>query len=223
MKNEKALAMIIVIDGYNLLKQIYSQHKKALERHRTHFIQRLADYKALRQGAIKDVIVVFDAGPFFHATREVKQGIVTIFSGQKSSADDWIMRYIDRQQGQEVMIVTNDRAIVYYAQQHGAQTIDVQAFHRLMTDVITQAATKRTNQRNSGAPSRIAQDDILSDQLVNYAAPVLQDELDVMMEDASGGVQDDSMPAAPQRAYKGSATMLSKKERKNKAYLKKLK
>src|SRR5579862_3602860 len=101
--------MIIVIDGYNLLKHIFLSDKKSFEKQHQIYIRQLAYYKHKKQAEIKDMLIVFDAGPERHATREVKSGIVIIFSGQKSSADAWITDYTKRHKGQEILVVTTDK------------------------------------------------------------------------------------------------------------------
>ena len=75
--------MILVIDGYNLLKQIFPGIKESLEKQRLQFIRQLSYYKS-KKTDIKDIVVVFDAGPSSHATREVRSGIVVVYSGQKT-------------------------------------------------------------------------------------------------------------------------------------------
>ena len=74
--------MIILIDGYNLLKQVFPHIRGKLDAQRKFFVQQLGFYKHKKAKDIKDIIVVFDGGQLSHATREVWDGIVVIFSGQ---------------------------------------------------------------------------------------------------------------------------------------------
>ena len=63
--------MIIIIDGYNLLKQVFPRVKRKLDKQRKKFISQLGYYKKQKLETIKDIIVVFDGGFFNHATREI--------------------------------------------------------------------------------------------------------------------------------------------------------
>ena len=116
--------MIVIIDGYNLLKQIFPGVKHTLDKQRTAFIQQLAYYKS-KKPQISEIIVVFDAGPSNHATRTVKSGIVVIFSGVKSSADNWILHFVERNKGKELLVVTLDRALKEACHTFHADTLDV--------------------------------------------------------------------------------------------------
>lgn len=213
--------MIIIIDGYNLLKQVYPYHKKTLERHRVHFIQQMANYKGICGGKVSDIIIVFDAGPVCHATREIKRGVTVIFSGQRSSADDWIMHYIDKNKGHQLLVVTKDRAIISHAHKNKAQSMDVMAFHSL-----TQQELVNYNQVNIGINHtddiRELHNDSVSDQLSSYSLQIPKDELALLIENASIGIQDDSISSDNLKNKSGNSLKLSKKERKAREYLKKL-
>ena len=126
--------MIIIIDGYNLLKQIFPGQKNTLAKHRDYFIRQLATYKVHRENSIKEIVVVFDAGPSNHATRSVKSGIVVVYSGTQSSADEWIIEFIARKKGNELLLVTLDRALREKGQKLGVDWISVHDFYRLMVD-----------------------------------------------------------------------------------------
>ena len=104
--------MIVIIDGYNLLKQVFYKVKGKLDAQRKHFIKQLGHYKSKKGDGIKEIIVVFDGGHFRHATREIHSGIVVVFSGQKSSADQWIAEYVEKHKGKEFLLVSKDRELI---------------------------------------------------------------------------------------------------------------
>lgn len=119
------------------------------------FLHDVALYRHARAETIKELIVVFDAGERDHATREVKQGVVIIHSGQKSSADDWIVSYVARNTRQEIALITMDRAL---KQRCGTiLTLDVDDFFSYVRSVV--AATYQPKSLDSvGAESIIKYD-----------------------------------------------------------------
>lgn len=131
--------MIIIIDGYNLLKQLHPNNKENLEFHKKVLLRKLSVYKKVKQADIKEIIVVYDGGCFNHATREIHHGIVTLEAGYKRSADDWIIEYVDRYKNQEITIVSMDRALCLTCEQHGAFSIGVFDFAQALNQVIKNA------------------------------------------------------------------------------------
>lgn len=103
--------MIILIDGYNLLRHCYPRVKGYLDQQKRQFLHDVAIYRHARASTVKELIVVFDGGERDHATREVKAGVVIVEAGQKSSADDWIVDYVARKPHEEIALITMDRAL----------------------------------------------------------------------------------------------------------------
>jgi predicted RNA-binding protein with PIN domain len=128
--------MIIIIDGYNLLKQVFPKIKGKLEKQRYQLVKQLGHYKSKKTGEIKEIILVFDGGPLLHATREIHKGIVVVFAGQKSDADTWILDYIERHKGKQLLLVTMDRMLRDNCKKYGADAIDVFAFYDIVQNTI---------------------------------------------------------------------------------------
>ena len=127
--------MVVLIDGYNLLRHCYPRVKGYMDVQKRHFLHDVAIYRHARSETVKELIVVFDAGERDHATREVKQGVVIIHSGQKSSADDWIVSYVARNSSQEIALITMDRGL---KQRCGnILTLDVDDFFSYVRSVVT--------------------------------------------------------------------------------------
>jgi len=125
--------MIILIDGYNYLRNVFHKEKGKLEKQREAFIRQLGVYKREKG---HEVIVVFDAGLFGHATREIKNGVVVIYSGQKSSADDWIYEYVERNKGAEIILVSYDRQLVDRCKRYGADSLGISDFKGVLQDLL---------------------------------------------------------------------------------------
>ena len=128
--------MIVLIDGYNFLKQIYPGVKGCLEVLRDVFVKNVGRYKKQKKG-ITEIVVVFDAGPFSYAKREIKHGIGIIFSGQKSSADDWIAHYTFKHKEREIVVVSRDKALLDACNKKNTTGIDVLEFHKIMQEALS--------------------------------------------------------------------------------------
>lgn len=141
--------MIILIDGYNLLKQVYLGFKGKLEKQRDNFIKELGYYKNKKSGGVKDIIIVFDGGLPDRATREIKNNIVVIFSGQKESADDWIFNYVEKHKQEEFLLISNDRDLISRCKKvcYNIDSLEVLAFYDLVETVILQG-TEINNKKN---------------------------------------------------------------------------
>jgi len=125
--------MKIIIDGYNLLRNIYHKEKGKLEKQRDLFIRQLGIYRNKKGN---DLIVVFDGGLFGHATREIRSGVVIIFSGQKASADDWIFNYVQNNPNEELLLVTYDRQLKDRCKRFGADSLGVNEFYSILQDCL---------------------------------------------------------------------------------------
>jgi predicted RNA-binding protein with PIN domain len=212
--------MIVVIDGYNLLKQIFPGVKGSLEKQRSLFIQQLAHYQAKKAKEISELVVVFDAGPSTHATREVKSGIVVVFSGIRSNADQWILDFVERKKGQEILVVTLDRALREACQKQGADTLSVYDFYTVMQRILLEEATA-TFVKNGHQVGLEKYEDLDDD--VGGGHGVNTQALDLLMEQASIGIaKDDDYSDNRTAAKKSKSYTPSKQERRLAAKLKKL-
>src|SRR6266700_1479507 len=124
--------MIIIIVGYNLLKNLFPGAKNNLDKQIKNLIAQLAYYKSKKEQEIKEILVVFDAGPSNHATRSVKSGIVVVFSGTRSSADNWILNFVERNKNSEILVITLDRALREACSNLGADSLDVYEFNKIL-------------------------------------------------------------------------------------------
>jgi predicted RNA-binding protein with PIN domain len=133
--------MIIIVDGYNLLKQLYPNSKENLENHKKNLVRQLGIYRKIKKESIKDIIVVYDGGGFAHALRSVHHGVAVLESGYKQSADDWIIEYAQRYKNSDVTIVTMDRALYTACAQFGSCSMSVFDFMRAVNLIIQENNT----------------------------------------------------------------------------------
>lgn len=123
-----AVYMVIIIDGYNVLKQAMPG---STELHRTHFITMLNRYAQVKGHTI---IVVFDGGPTYSLTKEVYGSITVIFVGTQESADDYIIRILPEYKNKEVLLVTSDRHIIKNASRLSITTLDSDHFYDFLKE-----------------------------------------------------------------------------------------
>ncbi len=119
--------MNILIDGYNVLKQVFGGQITELQR--TSFELRALDY-AQRKG--HTLYIIYDAGPYNRMT-VVKNGrVITVYSGHKDSADDIIKRYIEERLLKNLLLVTTDRQLNAFADTYEVPSIDSLDFYSYM-------------------------------------------------------------------------------------------
>jgi uncharacterized protein len=130
--------VLIIIDGYNLIKQsdnLRRYERKSLEAGRNALVTKLAEYEKKKGHRI---IVVFDGGksgsPDEGRDREGKINI--IYSRYGERADDVIKRLAAEAVG-DIIVVSSDREISSYATQLGKTPLASPEFETIMNKVIS--------------------------------------------------------------------------------------
>jgi len=211
--------MIVIIDGYNLLKQIFPGSKDNLHKKRSHFIQQLAYYKHNKAEQITELVVVFDAGPHTHASRMVQAGVVVVFSGIKSTADAWILDFVKRHTNDEILVITLDRALREACQQMGADWLGGSEFYTILQNNLLQNAELAfaPTLHESGLEKYEQEDDQESNPRANNQA------LDLLMEQASMSIESKKDDQGQDVVHKKSKSYtLPKKEKRYQSKIKKL-
>ncbi len=117
--------MIILVDGYNVLKLVHGALRVG-QSTRDMFLKQLAAY-GKRKG--HTIVLVFDGGPYAMSTEERHGQATVVYAGYRETADDYIKRYIDDHRNRELLLVTNDRELARHALQADVPTIDVWPFY----------------------------------------------------------------------------------------------
>src|SRR5437016_701581 len=113
--------MIIVIDGYNLLRTVPPYKKTITDTERKQFIAQLGRYGRAKGHKI---VVVFDGGPYEWPIKEKQSNnVLLIYSGIHESADDCIRHYLEMHRTQDIVLVTSDRELNNYAAQFSITSI----------------------------------------------------------------------------------------------------
>lgn len=122
--------MIIVIDGYNVLKQ--ALHKVEIsDNAKATFIKQLGIYGKKKGHAM---LVVFDGGSTDRADKDRVHGVTIIHSGFGESADDWIKKYMQQHKGHDLLLVSTDRELCASVRRFGIVCIDALDFYKLLQE-----------------------------------------------------------------------------------------
>ncbi|MCF7900132.1 NYN domain-containing protein [Candidatus Babeliales bacterium] len=117
--------MIIIVDGYNLLKKIFVETFIS-EKQRTAFVNLMGRYSKKRG---HKVIIVFDAGPCRYPLTEKDHGVTVIYSGEYQSADDIIMDFVQKHENKDILVVTEDREIIQAVERCHEDALDPRTFY----------------------------------------------------------------------------------------------
>jgi len=131
----KGGAMIILVDGYNVLKQVHDGELIS-EQQRRAFIKQLALYQKMRKH--KKIMVVFDGGPDTWATQEKIRGILIVYAGAGRTADDYIHSFMKehKEKASNMLLVSSDRELCSWACDNKVSSIDAHEFYKLMMKAI---------------------------------------------------------------------------------------
>lgn len=233
---KKQEAMIIVIDGYNLLKQIFStETAKAVSTKndfliKKRFIEQLGSYRFLKQDEKLSLLIVFDGGSHHRATREVVHGVTVIHSGYMKSADEWIIDYSLTHKNKDITIVTNDRGLIAQCKRDGAGAgqhrffMDVYSFYSMIIARIEAGnSVDRLSEPGDIKKSRALNQDA-SYGLEGYTLSDKENrELEELMEKMSKNIQDTTLCSDQEKSKKKSESGIGKKERLREKKLSRLK
>lgn len=117
--------MIVVIDGYNLIKQVIGVSRIS-HAQRDQFVNDIARY--LHKQKLEGVLV-FDGGDFSYPYTITHDKLSIIFSGYKEKADHVIMDFIDKHSTHELLIVSSDREIRNHAQAKNKTSLPADKFY----------------------------------------------------------------------------------------------
>lgn len=192
--------MILIIDAYNLIKQVLK--KPQVQQHEIQaFIRQLKKYATAK--SLK-IVLVFDGGDaaFVYKTRDYP--IELVYSGYNLSADDVIKELLSESHHNQVILISSDNELQRYAKNLAIEFLTSLSFYGLV----------KNNIHKSVAPSGGVADTRLHKMTESH-------ELDALMNAYTQHMpqKKDDMPAAlvPIKTYTDSKT-----EKKRNKLLKKL-
>lgn len=124
--------MIIVIDGYNVLKQVMTTRVVGAQERKA-FIVQLGTYASRKK---HEIVLVFDGGPHEWPHSELYAGVKVVYSGARQTADDYISSYFETHKNQEIVLVSSDHELNSIASDKGIASIDSCSFYTLFKDTI---------------------------------------------------------------------------------------
>lgn len=190
--------MIIIIDAYNLFKQV-AQSSLLTEAEIHHFTALLKRYAATTGHRL---LVVFDGGPYQFISRTRLSGLELIYAGYKQSADDVIKDLIGEYAQMASLVVSSDREIRQTASAYSMEHISSLEFYKKVRERLQPVHKKSAS---------------VDEQLVKIATEAPAD-LDTLMEMYSTNVPlKQEVQSTRQRKE-----ALAKNEKKKQALLKKL-
>lgn len=146
--------MIVIIDAYNVLHALYA-HPVITDKERHEFIRRIVRYAAKKALEIK---LVFDGGAFGMPDRERMGTVEVIFTGARETADEWIMRFVEKHKGLELAVVSSDRELVSAAKQHNLLSVKAKEFKQLLIDALSGMRQQPEKKDGSVAFRKLAAD-----------------------------------------------------------------
>lgn len=124
--------MIIVIDGYNLLKSIMPS-EDITDYGRRQFLSTLGRYARRKNHTL---VVMFDGGSAEWPSVQKMFGMKVIYSGYRESADELIMHYINDYHTKDLLVVSSDHEINLYASDHDVPSIGSEDFYYLVQQAV---------------------------------------------------------------------------------------
>lgn len=122
--------MIILIDGYNILKQRDSG--AYIEEGRRNILIRMLGVYQKRRGHL--IMLIFDGGTSAWPVKEIKAGIMVIYAGAGKTADDFIKNYIAEHYTEDLFLVSSDRELGVWASKYDTPSMDAIPFYDIVSN-----------------------------------------------------------------------------------------
>lgn len=130
--------MIIIVDGYNLLRTIPPYKKTITDQERTNFIVQLNAYARAKGHKI---ILVFDGDSYDRPMKDKVGAVWVVYSGYDESADEYIKRYVQKHYAKDVLLVSSDGELNTYAASYKVPSIDSTVFYDLLLEMRRQKSS----------------------------------------------------------------------------------
>jgi len=194
--------MVLLIDGYNVLKQVFSAQMVG-ERERRDFIEQLGGYGKKRQHKL---ILVFDGGPYERSWQEKIAGVYVVYSGSIETADDYIKRYLEEHKQYDLFLVSSDRDLRSAAARVKIESMKSLEFYKLVQEALQNGVGKSLRQAE---PVKTAEEQNAQlDEVMREGSKVVQTKVEDFVKSI--------------RSRKSKSHRPSKKERQKLKKLKKL-
>jgi predicted RNA-binding protein with PIN domain len=124
--------MLIIVDAYNVIKQVISK-KKITSIQRRSFLNLLLVYSK-RKG--HQIVAVFDGYCDDDSCLNTFGSIRIIYSGATQTADEYIKEYLEKCDPQNSLLVSSDNELNRVADLLGIPSIDAKHFYRFLQEKV---------------------------------------------------------------------------------------
>ena len=120
--------MKLIIDGYNVLKQVLASPNVTLAQI-DQFVRQLVTYAKRKEHSM---VLVFDGGSSPWPTLEHHPHVTVVFAGRGTTADDYIKGYVRGKDGPQWLLITSDRELRTWAANRGIDSVESPLFYGLL-------------------------------------------------------------------------------------------
>ena len=135
--------MILIIDGYNVLRMWYNYIVS--EHERTIFINQLKKYAIKKK---LKIVLVFDGGIMPWSEESSSKTLKVIYVGKNVTADEYIEKYIKKNQNKELLVVSSDHQIQNYAKEYNIESVDAELFLKFFDKTFHKIDSRDKKQKN---------------------------------------------------------------------------
>lgn len=191
--------MILILDGYNILKQVLST-SRITQTERDAFIRCMGKYAHKKN---HKVIIFFDGGPYEKPYESRLNGVAVWYAGHHITADELIIQHSTAYKNKDAALITSDNELITKTSPSIKTVFEPQFFY---------TQVKSTLQSPSSLPN---------DLIIIKTSEEQNDELDALMREAAS-LQSLYKDKTPQSSLIPTKDTLSKKERSIQKHKKKL-
>ncbi|MBT3827855.1 hypothetical protein HOL34_02230 [bacterium] len=179
--------MFIIIDGYNILKQL-TNDVYVSEKERYAFVKKVAKYHAKTRHSI---VIVFDGGHSNYPEKERHHGIEVVYAGSTMSADEYIKQHVKELGAKEIVLVSQDRALCEYVGRSKVICVDPPLFYKKITRPSVSKSKDAQSKPETNVVKTTGERDLDIDSLMQEAAemhaPDKQNSDMIKVESGVGG------------------------------------
>lgn len=165
--------MIIVLDSYNILKQVFNPDQ-VNEAVRRSFINKLIKYAHAKNHYM---VIVFDGGPHTFPHKTVGKKIEVIYVGTLQTADDYIKEYIEGHQGKDLLLVSSDRELVLFAQRYQVAVVPGDTFYGYLDGSAEKKQATEQKKPSNNQVIKMSDDDDQELDALMYGMPVVPEKI----------------------------------------------
>ncbi len=134
--------MIIVVDAYNVLKR-ETGTPDISHQQRIAFLSQIAHYNKQKG---HEMIIVFDGGESSWPSVTKQRHLTVVYSGNQRTADDYIRSYLTHHAHKDIILVSSDNELNFWADRHDIPSIDSDVFYtKLRQTVQVNGPSKKEN------------------------------------------------------------------------------